>query len=210
MNQRRSHWAKLVRRGSLPLALAALTAGCTTSHPAAKPTTTPSTHASATGRPASCADTKSPQAPPNPASIDRNDPSAVSCAVLELVWMLDTTTDSGDQTQHAGELRAAASPYVTADYAAQLRSQQPIPLPGGTWQTWTRHHAYISVRVSPGVEDGAPSDTATDAYRQWRLTTVPTGRDNWRGDPIEHIALANLTRTGPTGQWQVDGIRYND
>lgn len=140
---------------------------------------------------------------PSLAPVSTSDATAVGCSALVLLFSLDTTIDSAQQTQHAGELRAANSPYVTLDYANDLRTREPIPLPGGTWQMWTRHRAYISITVAVADSRDAPPDTATTAYRQFHLTNRPTGRDGWYGPAISHDAFSKLTRASANDPWRV-------
>jgi hypothetical protein len=171
-----------VSRSFVPLMVAVMVAaGCTTHH-------------------------ASPAAPASPVTAD---PLMVSRAVLNLLWTLDTATDGEDDFQHAGEMRAAVSPYVTDAYAVQLRGALATGLPGDTWQQWARHRAYLDVRLTPGTE-AIPPDTDTTAYRQWVLVTRPTGRDGWQGDPVTHIADVILARGAPGTAWQVDAIQYSD
>lgn len=146
--------------------------------------------------------------PPDPYSLDADDPTTVSCAVLTLLWTTDTTIDPPQQGQHTASLRAAATTYVTPRLAARLRAEPAIPAPGRIWATWAAHHAYNRVQLSRAHDDGAPPDTASRALRQWKIMIVPTGRDGWTGPAITTTAFVTVIRDTTQACWQVDDVRY--
>lgn len=134
---------------------------------------------------------------PNPRRIDATDPTEVSRAALTCLWLVDTAIDRSPR-----DAAQRAAPYLTPAYAGQLDgSPAQVADPA-----WARHLAYAHLRLSLAHDDGSPQDTATEAYRQWRITITPVGRDRWRGYTIAVIAFATLTRTGPGQPWRVAGI----
>lgn len=116
--------------------------------------------------------TGSPGVPrgPLPANVDEADPDAVAQAALHVMYAMDTTIDT---TPYDATVRAA--PYLTPEYAAELKAHQPAMAPGAQWDTWTSHHAYTTAMVTPAEDPGRPPDTRTMAYRQYTVTTVAHG-----------------------------------
>jgi hypothetical protein len=132
---------------------------------------------------------------PVPGRIDQRDATALSKGALTLMHTVDSTVDAG---MRDAKLRAAA--YLTPDYTTKLKAEPPQYLPG----EWRRHRAYLAVRLKPlPREAGAPPDGPTAAYRQWEMTTTPTGRDEWRGASSRSVIYTALARSSTTEPWRV-------
>ncbi|MEV4003515.1 hypothetical protein [Actinomadura sp. NPDC049753] len=160
-------------------------AGSATSPPAAVPSTPPAP----TGTPYGGL--------PDPADVDRSDPTAVSRAAVQTMWTVDAVIDRGQ-----GDAYRRALPYLTGQYAERL---QTLPL-GGVPPAWRDHHAYARVRLSPQtLEDGAPPDNARTAHRQWEVTVTPTGRDGWKGTATRAIVFVTLT-SDAEDIWRVSAV----
>ena len=73
------------------------------------------------------------------------------------------------------------------------------------WNGWAAHRAHLVVTLTRGYTDGAPRDTPTAVYRQWRITQTPVGggpwTGRWSGTPVRIVVVVQLTRTG--GRWQL-------
>ncbi|MFF0728735.1 hypothetical protein [Streptomyces sp. NPDC004134] len=138
--------------------------------------------------------------------VERTDADAVSRGALTVLWTYDTAVDDGPGD--AG-LRAADAGWLTAEYADRLRTGRPPPAPGARWREWAGHRASTSVALEPADEAAKPADTGTGAWRQWRVTATPAGRDGWRGAPVVVAAYVHLTRTAPGEAWRVAGVTVN-
>jgi hypothetical protein len=138
-----------------------------------------------------------PVTPPPIGSADGSDPSSVSRVVIECMYEIDTTRDSG----FAAGLRRAAD-LLTPEYAASV-SSAPTPSPDARWREYTAHQAYTEVSLTDTAEDH-PVDTATTAHREWLVSYTPVGRDGWRGTPVQSLALVTLTHAA--GGWVVSQI----
>jgi hypothetical protein len=192
----------LLRAALAGLLLPAAVTGCTSSTPASSPTATATSSASAlptggaTRRPDAA---RTPHGGlPDARRIDHGDATAVSRAALTVAWTIDTVIDQGQR-----DAFARAAPYLTPAYAAQL-AQQPLQAAPSTW--WD-HRAYSKLQLEPIDPDaGAPQDTTTSAYRQWRITNTPTGRDGWQGTPVKAIVFVTLTRANTGLPWRIAEI----
>lgn len=198
----------LRRATAAAAALAALTvAGCSSSHSTAKPTTTtPPAPAASGGRvpslePIPPGHPGTPPVPlPAPSSVKGDDPEAVSQAVITIQWTMDTSIDN---SRHDAALRAA--PFLEPQYLAALKAHPPVAAPGAEWAEWARHRAYTTV-ATRALHDERPEDSATEAHRQWLVTTTPHGRDNWTGRPTTNTAFVTMTRENAGSPWRVSGI----
>lgn len=139
---------------------------------------------------------------PDPARVNNGDPDAVGRAVLTALWSWDTALDV---TLADAERRAA--PWLTPEYAAAVTSRVSVAGPGARWTEWAAHRAYARVSGIELLLDERPPEGPAAAYRQWRITTVPTGRDGWAGPPVVAIAFVELVRVG--GAWRVAGVRVS-
>jgi hypothetical protein len=111
------------------------------------------------------------------------------------MYSVDSTADAGLRD---AKLRAA--PYLTPDYTDRINAEPTQYVPN----IWRQHRAYLAVRLKPlAREAGAPSDKATTAYRQWRMITIPTGRDGWRGTPGRSVIYVALTRASERSPWRI-------
>ncbi|QKW33529.1 hypothetical protein HUT06_05360 [Actinomadura sp. NAK00032] len=135
---------------------------------------------------------------PTPDRADGRNATALAKAALTVMYRVDSTSDTGLRD---AKLRAAR--YLTADYKAEVATEPVQYIP----EEWRRHRAYIAVHLKPiQPEEGAPSDGATTAYRQWQLRTTPTGRDGWRGDPHNFVVYMELTRSSRHAPWRVSNV----
>ena len=139
-----------------------------------------------------------PDGLPTPGPVDQRDATAVSKAAATIMYMVDSTVDAGLRD---AKLRAAR--YLTSEYAAKITAE---PRQYGP-KEWGRHRAYLAVRLTPlRRESGAPPDRPTTAYRQWEMTTTPTGRDDWRGTPRESVLYMVLARSSEDAPWRVSDV----
>lgn len=168
------------------------------------PAPPPSAQGSPGGEPSPVPEPARPPGVPDPAAANWSDATAVSRAVAITMAEVDTATDDPQTSDHDAGLRAL--PYLTPRYAAQIRAQQPPPVPMTVWQQWERHRAYLRATVAPGGDDQPPG-TATTAYRVWEVTTIPTGRDGWRGQPVVTVTdFVTLVRARPGQPWKVASV----
>lgn len=122
----------------------------------------------------------------------------MSRAALTIMYTVDSTVDAG---LREAKLRAAR--YLTPGYTAKVRAEPRQYVP----EEWRRHRAYLAVRLKAlPREAGAPSDGATAAYRQWEMTTTPTGRDGWRGTPRRSVVYMALARPSEHEPWRVSDV----
>lgn len=192
-------------RFAWPVLVAAFAAGCGGGGERAEPETAPPTPGAASSIPVPSAAPPSPPANPrlpaglpDPRRIDQKNATAVSRAALTVMYTVDSTVDAGLRD---AKLRAAR--YLTRDYRAEVAAEPRQYIPA----EWRRHRAYLAVRLEPlPREAGAPSDTATTAYRQWQMTTIPTGRDDWRGTARPSVAFMTLARSSERDPWRIRDV----
>lgn len=179
--------------------IAAAACGTTGAHrpsvavsPAASPTASPTTSA------ASCSPSKGATPPglPDPQGIDHSDATAVARAAVTVMWTVDAEIDQGQRDAYK-----RACPYLTAQYAAQIASEDSVgPVPA----VWKEHRAYAKVSLTLQQPEGdLDPDTATRAYRQWSITVTPTGRDGWTGPRTRATAFVVLVRATARDSWRV-------
>lgn len=185
--------------------VAALVAGCSggvRARPDASPPTTGAASSIPTVNPSPPPLAPSPLPPaelPDPRQIDQHDATALSRAALRTMYTVDSTVDGG---LRAARLRAAR--YLTPDYTERIKAAPVQYAPG----IWRRHRAYLAVRLKPlQREAGAPKDKPTAAYRQWEISTIPTGRDDWRGVPRKFLAYVALIRSSERDPWRISDVR---
>lgn len=186
------------------LAAGALLAGCTATagdpSPQVAPPPPPTSSTTSVSTPTtSTMPPPAPVQPPQLASANAVDPDSVARVVLLTMFTVDTTRDNSFS---AGLRRAA--PLLSTSYAASVEAA-PTPTPDARWQTWTEHQAYTAASLTPSAED-RPADTDTTARRSYLLSYTPVGRDGWRGEPQQMVALVTLTHA--TGGWVVDQIDF--
>lgn len=140
---------------------------------------------------------------PRPGDVEQTDADAVSRGALTALWTFDTAVDRGP---HDAELRTADAGWLTKAYADRLRSRRPQSVPGAQWQEWVRHRAYGTVELEKAEEAAKPADTGTEAWRQWTVTTTPSGRDRWTGEAVPVAAYVHLTRTAAGTAWRVADV----
>lgn len=144
---------------------------------------------------------RSPRIPgglPDPRRINQKDATAVSRAALTVMYTVDSTVDEGLRN---AKLRAAR--YLTPAFKTEIDAEpmQHIPI------EWRQHRVYLAVRLRPlRREAGAPTDGPTGAYRQWEMTTVPTGRDRWRGTPRKAVVYMSLVRSSGHDPWRISDV----
>lgn len=148
---------------------------------------------------------RSPRIPgglPDPRRIDQKDATAVSRAALIVMYTVDSTVDAGLRNA-----RLRATHYLTAAYAAGIKAEPVQYVP----EEWRKHRAYLAVRLRPVVrEKGAPSDAPTVSYREWEMTTVPTGRDHWHGTPRTSVVYMALARSSKGMPWRISNVTVVD
>lgn len=148
---------------------------------------------------------RSPRIPgglPDLRRIDQKDATAVSRAALTVMYTVDSTVDAGLRNA-----RLRATHYLTTTYAAAIKAEPVQYVP----EDWRRHRAYLAVRLRPTVrEKGAPTDGPTASYREWEMTTVPTGRDRWRGAPRTSVVYMALVRSSKNAPWRVSDVNVVD
>lgn len=182
-------------------------AGCSSPHSATArpPTRATSTAPSApTPTSTSAAVDRRPPGVPDPATVDRHNAGKVAAAALITYSAIDSTTDDPQSFQRDAELRAA--PYFTSAFKAEVSGQDQQPAPMSVWDEWTRHRAYLAVKLTRAGVDQAPPSTSTAFYKAWTVTTTPRGRDGWTGTRVDGTAFVTLSRDAATDPWQVSAI----
>jgi hypothetical protein len=178
------------------MAISAVACGTSTASPNTSTSTRPSTR------------TSSPSTTTTPPSafggVDRSNATAVAVAMIDGTFTSNTTTDTSQQN---AIVRSAI--WYTPSAAANLRSQAPPSSPGAEWIAWTAHHATTTVTTTVNHDSGAPSDTSTTAYRQFTVDVTPHGDDGWTTAPDMYTCFVTLTRTTPTGPWEVATLENN-
>ncbi|MGK3944964.1 hypothetical protein ABK046_42040 [Streptomyces caeruleatus] len=135
--------------------------------------------------------------------IDQRQADAVARGTLTVMWTFDSAIDHGP---HDASVRAADAGWLTRAYAARLRAYRPRSAPGAQWNEWASHRAYTIVTLQKTEDAARPADTDTEAWRQWTVTTTPSGRDGWSAKPTTVIAYVHLTRTATDKTWRVDDV----
>lgn len=116
------------------------------------------------------------------------------------MYTVDSTVDAGLRD---AKLRAAR--YLTSEYTAEIKAEPRQYIP----KAWGQHRAYLTVHLKAlEREAGDPSDRPTAAYRQWVMKATPTGRDDWRGAPMEFLVSVDLTRSSKRGPWRIYGAVF--
>ncbi|MGV9679135.1 hypothetical protein ACWDSJ_27970 [Nocardia sp. NPDC003482] len=130
--------------------------------------------------------------------VDQGSVDAVAAAVARIWFGWDTTRDV---SPHDAKLRAV--PLLDPRLAQLLRTYPPIAGPGADWLELTARSAVVTVPadgVRPGVESGAPADTATSAARLLEITQTITTASGPLPDRHLVVGLA-LVRIG--AEWRV-------
>lgn len=191
----------VLRSACCAAAAAALLAGCggAPDRPAPTPalpgaaSEIPTTSASASRAPG-----RSPRGLPDLDRVDRRDATAVSKAALTVMHTVDAAVDEGLQ-----DARLRASRFFTADFADRVRAEPAQYVP----REWREHRAYAKVRLKRlEPEAGAPSDSPTEAFRQWEVTATPHGRDDWRGAPRTSVVFVQLVRPKAGASWRISAV----
>ncbi|PXX53896.1 hypothetical protein DFR70_12617 [Nocardia tenerifensis] len=133
--------------------------------------------------------------------VDQTSVDAVAAAVARIWYGWDTTRDL---TPHDAKLRAV--PLLEPRLAQLLRDYPPIAGPGADWLELTARSAVLSVPadgVRPGVEAGAPADTATSAVRLLEITQTVSTPDGPLPDRRLVVGLA-LVKVG--AEWRVTQV----
>lgn len=136
---------------------------------------------------------------PTPRVVDDNDATAVSKAWAEVTYGYDTKYDT---SPHDAVLRAAR--WLTERRIAAERDYRPASGSGSEWNTWAAHRAWTTVTVGVELEDDAPRDGETTAYRSLVVAGTAHGRDGWTGDGPRLNAYVKLVRTAVGAPWRVD------
>ncbi|PFW99370.1 hypothetical protein SAMN05421776_11324 [Nocardia farcinica] len=133
--------------------------------------------------------------------VDEASADAVAAAVARIWYGWDTTRDL---TPHDAKLRAV--PLLEPRLTQLLRDYPPIAGPGADWLDLTARSAILTVPaegIRPGVEAGAPTDTATSAVRLLEVTqkvNTPTGPM-----PDRHLVVGiALVKVG--AEWRVSQV----
>ncbi|GGV18324.1 hypothetical protein GCM10010260_67650 [Streptomyces filipinensis] len=137
----------------------------------------------------------------HPGNVNGTDASVVAKAWAELAYSYDTKYDT---SPHDAVLRA--SRWFTERKAADERQYQPASGPGVEWNTWAKHHAWTTVTVSSELEDDAPRDSKTVAYRSLVVRGTAHGRDGWTGTGPRLNAYVKLVRSVAGAPWRVDDV----
>ncbi|MEU8133622.1 hypothetical protein [Streptodolium elevatio] len=130
-----------------------------------------------------------PPGVPAAGEVNRADAVATARAAVVTMWASDTTTDAGER-----EASLRAAPYLTPEFAAQLRRDPPVAGPGAEWREWAAHRAYVSVTVELADEMGRPPDTTNTSVHTLQVTATPVGRDGWKGTPLTQTVMISLSR----------------
>jgi len=177
--------------------------------PSAGPTATWSTPAPASPQPTptSSQTDAGPRGPvrggaPDPAGVDRSSPDSVGAAFVQLAWTSDTRVDASP----AQATRRAAA-LAVPELAAELR-QADGRRPSGDWTTWTTRKAWTQVTLTPNLDTGRPTDTATRAVRGWQARVVPRA-NSWTGSTQTFVVFVVLTRPTSADGWSVADLEVS-
>ncbi|UGQ12292.1 hypothetical protein LO772_01385 [Yinghuangia sp. ASG 101] len=140
-------------------------------------------------------------APPPPSTVDGRDAIAVSRAVVEIKYTMDTAIDAS-----GWDAVLRAEPFLAPEYFAKLRDNPPVRSPGGEWMEWDAHEAYTICQVDSADETGKPEDTPFRAFHAWRVAVTATGRDGWSGQSPDAVVYVVLERASATAEWKVTRI----
>jgi len=135
---------------------------------------------------------------PDPTQVNGQNADAVAEAALTVMYSMDTRIDT---TPRNAVLRAV--PYLTKAYATELAGSQVYAAPGAAWNDWAAHGAYTTATITPAPDSGAPTDTATTAYRSYTVTTTAHGTDSYMDTDQVGTAFVELTRSGWSSPWRV-------
>jgi hypothetical protein len=114
------------------------------------------------------------------------------------MYTVDSLVDKGLR-----DARLRAAPYLTPGCLKRIKDEPVQYIP----EEWRRHRAYLTVRIRPlDLENGAPSDGPTIAYRQWELKTTPTGRDGWHDAPVKSVIYMKLARSAAGDPWRASDV----
>ncbi|MFF2025445.1 hypothetical protein ACFVW2_27040 [Streptomyces sp. NPDC058171] len=138
---------------------------------------------------------------PRPKKVDERDAGAVSKAWAETAYGYDTAYDA---SPYDAKLRAAR--WLTDRRRATEREYRPAGAPGPEWTTWAGHRAWTTVDVSSELEDDAPRDSRSLAYRSLVVKGTAHGRDGWKGTGPRLNAYVKLVRSANGKQWRVDDV----
>ncbi|MGW1004951.1 hypothetical protein [Streptomyces sp. NPDC002520] len=137
----------------------------------------------------------------DPGGVKGTDAGAVAKAWAELAYNYDTKYDSGP---HDAVLRA--SRWLTEREAKAESRYRPESGPGYQWITWAKHRAWTTVTVTSELEDDAPVDSDTVAYRSLVVEGRAHGRDGWSGTGPRLNAYVKLVRSTVGTPWRVDDV----
>lgn len=140
---------------------------------------------------------------PKPADVDEQAPEAVARGALTAYYTYDTKLD---RSRNDAGRRMADSGWCTDTYAQELRAAAARSAPGASWDEWSRHQAYATVKMTPADEAGKPDDTPTSAFRTFAVTVTPHGRDGWTGKPEVSVAYVELSRSAPERGWRISEV----
>jgi len=135
------------------------------------------------------------------AAVNGADPDGVGAAFVVASFAYDSATDSSPF-----DAQRRSADFATPAYGAQLR--QPLANPGNArFNTMSAHHGYTTVALAPNHDDGRPPDTATTAVRAWTATSTGHSPDGWTSPMGSALIFVSMTRTTPSGSWQVSTIQ---
>ncbi|MFG2882160.1 hypothetical protein ACGFYV_07510 [Streptomyces sp. NPDC048297] len=137
----------------------------------------------------------------DPGGVKGTDAGAVAKAWAEMAYNYDTAYDS---SPHDAVLRA--SRWLTERGAKAESRYRPESGPGNEWNTWAKHHAWTAVTVTSELEDDAPVDSDTVAYRSLVVEGTAHGRDGWSGTGPRLNAYVKLVRSTVGEPWRVDDV----
>lgn len=208
------------------VAVLVLLAGCSSGNPAAKTSSSPTPTATpvlvldaqpgppgrftpvATARTSTARTVPSPSLPAgkkgvargqiDPATVDRANPDSVATAFAVTLVAVDTKLDN-----RPNDAATRAATYATADLSAAMTASAPISAPGAEWTTIQSHQGWTRVTTSSPATLVAHADTPTEVWRAVTTVATPTGADGWVGSATKLTWTAQLTRTSPSGPWQV-------
>jgi hypothetical protein len=140
--------------------------------------------------------------PPEFASLDRRDPTAVAVAAVRIWYTADTRTDLSPQ-----DARLRACPLLSTAYCDTIRDFPPLSGPGSDWLALTADSTSITVGpgdVRPAAET-APPDDAARAVHLFEVTehlSTPTGQR-----PDRRLIVAVSLIPDDTAGWQVAQVK---
>ena len=135
--------------------------------------------------------------PPSIAGVDRNDPTAVAQAALQVWFTWFPVYDAGPI-----DAVARTAPLLTAEFATAAAGQRPARDPGVAWEQWAQQRIEIAAIITLGVEP-TPPDTEDRRHRSF----VVTQSGNTTPPTIVSTGYVDVVLSRELDGWRVATVR---